>query len=608
MRKYWLKRAVGVISALAMTSMSVMGVMAGTGDIIDTGRKGTLTIHKYDLTAAQSQGVNVDQFTADGEKDDAAEAALAKYALGGIEFTYLKVADINTYTNAGNVQLLYNLNDDLATLLGVPASNLEVIGADGTKQYTSDAINEALKNALIDNTTTKNSLEDYVNARGGVAMDETSDVGVSTATGLDLGLYLVVETRVPEEVHTTTDPFFVSLPMTDATGDYWNYDVVVYPKNQTNNPTINKLVKEPTENVFKDVVTASEGDILDFRLVTKLPKITSKATYLTKYEFVDTLSKGMTYDKDNVTVSIYDAKSDAENGTGTAVATWSARDAKFSTNFDDTANKMTVSMGSDGLKDINPAYTEKYLVVSYRASIHSDSTVLLGDKGNDNDVTLEYRRTNEDKWNIIKDKARVYTYGINLKKEFSVAGGDFTKVEFKLQNRSDGYYVTATGDAGKYYVTGDVNKTTEAEGTVFKPDATGALVINGLEADEYVLTEIHTSDGYSLLKAPINIKITSTEDTITASVATVTGVTNPNEDIIVTAGRRASATVDESATNMSADNASTNARVDMKVTNTKSFTLPQTGGLGTILFTLAGACVVICGVLIITKKGKKEVK
>ena len=439
-------------------------------------------------------------------------------------------------------------------------------------------------------------------------MSETSDAGVSTATGLDLGLYLVVETRVPEEVHTTTDPFFVSLPMTDATGDYWNYDVVVYPKNQTNNPTINKLVKEPTEGVFKDVVTASEGDVLDFRLVTKLPKITSKATYLTKYEFVDTLSKGMTYDKDSVTVSIYDAKSDAENGTGTAVATWSARDAKFSANFDDTANKMTVSMGGDGLKAINPAYTEKYLVVSYQASIHSDSTVLLGDKGNDNDVTLEYRRTNEDKWNIIKDKARVYTYGINLKKEFSVAGGDPTKVEFKLQNRSDGYYVTATGDAGKYYVTGDVNKTTEAEGTVFKPDATGALVINGLEADEYVLTEIHTSDGYSLLKAPITIKITSTEDTITPSVATVTGVTNPNEDIIVTAGRRASATVDESATNMSADNASTNARVDMKVTNTKSFTLPQTGGLGTILFTLAGACVVICGVLIITKKGKKEVK
>lgn len=126
MRKNWLKRAVGVISALAMTSMSVMGVMAGTGDIIDTGRKGTLTIRKYDLTAAQSQGVNVDQFTADGEKDDAAEAALAKYALGGIEFTYLKVADINTYTNAGNVQLLYNLNTDLATLLNVTPSDLKV--------------------------------------------------------------------------------------------------------------------------------------------------------------------------------------------------------------------------------------------------------------------------------------------------------------------------------------------------------------------------------------------------------------------------------------------------------------------------------------------------
>lgn len=146
MRKNWLKRAVGVISALAMTSMSVMGVMADTSDIIDTTRTGSLTIHKYDLTAAQQAGVDVGQFTANGEKDATAEATLKPYALQGVEFTYLKVADINTYTNAGNVQVLYNLNTDLATMLGVTDSGLKVTDSEGVTQYTSDAINTGLKN------------------------------------------------------------------------------------------------------------------------------------------------------------------------------------------------------------------------------------------------------------------------------------------------------------------------------------------------------------------------------------------------------------------------------------------------------------------------------
>lgn len=608
MRKNWLKRAVGVISALAMTSMSAMGVMADATDIIDTSRTGTLTIHKYDLTAAQQANVDVSQFTANGEKNAVAEAALSKYAYQGVEFTYLKVADINTYTDAGSVQVLYNLNSDLATMLHVADSGLKVTGKADVAQYTSDAINTALSTALTNNTTTKNSLETYVKTHSGTAMSETSGTGESTAAGLPIGLYLVVETKVPEEVHTTTDPFFVSLPMTDATGERWNYDVTVYPKNQTNNPTIDKLVKEPTQNQFRDVVTASEGDVLDFRLVTKLPKITSEATYLTKYEFVDTLSKGMKYVKDSVKVSFYTDAAAAKDGSGNPVEDWDMASGMFSTNWG-TDNTMTVSMSGDGLKAINPDHTEQYLVVTYKASVNSDATIVLGDSGNDNDVRLTYSRTNETYKNTIEDKSRVYSYGINLLKVFSGGNdGTFSNVHFVLQNKTDNYYVVATGTPGNYYVTGDVNAAEETDGTVFTPNNDGNLIINGLEADEYILTETHTSDGYSLLKDPITVKITSAEDKITPSVATVTGIANPNDHVIITNNKTASATVDGSDTAMSKDGASLDARVDMKVTNTKSFTLPQTGGLGTILFTLAGACVVICGVLIITKKGKKEVK
>ena len=71
------------------------------------------------------------------------------------------------------------------------------------------------------------------------------------------------------------------------------------------------------------------------------------------------------------------------------------------------------------------------------------------------------------------------------------------------------------------------------------------------------------------------------------------------------AGDRASATVDGDATEMSSDNASTHARVDLSVTNNRSFILPQTGGLGTLLFTLAGAGAVVIGIVVMTKKSKK---
>ena len=51
---------------------------------------------------------------------------------------------------------------------------------------------------------------------------------------------------------------------------------------------------------------------------------------------------------------------------------------------------------------------------------------------------------------------------------------------------------------------------------------------------------------------------------------------------------------------------STNAEVDMKIINNKSFKLPQTGGYGTWIFTLAGCGAALGGVVLVTKKDKKK--
>ena len=64
-------------------------------------------------------------------------------------------------------------------------------------------------------------------------MPLTDTYGKTKAENLDLGLYLVVETKVPEMVTSTCNPFFISLPMTSGDGNGWIYDVTVYPKNLT---------------------------------------------------------------------------------------------------------------------------------------------------------------------------------------------------------------------------------------------------------------------------------------------------------------------------------------------------------------------------------------
>jgi len=61
----------------------------------------------------------------------------------------------------------------------------------------------------------------------------TNANGEITFSDLELGRYLVEETNAPENVSDPADPFLVDLPMLNAAGTGWNYNVHAYPKNQT---------------------------------------------------------------------------------------------------------------------------------------------------------------------------------------------------------------------------------------------------------------------------------------------------------------------------------------------------------------------------------------
>lgn len=262
------------IVALILATLMALGLMTtafaatDSAPTIDPGKKASLSIYKYDITTAGKDGAwDAESYVSTGLHDGAVTEKLSKYAIQGVEFTYLRIAEITMNNELVDGQrtvgVLYGFDSSERSNAVLSATGLT--GADahktdnGINYFTSDVLKNKLSTALAANATTvKNDLEVAVR-NGGVAMTETDATGHTSASNMEQGLYLVVETRVPEMVTSTCNPFFVSLPMTTIDGAAWNYDVTVYPKNQTGNPTLDKTVREAKNSTGKN--TGSLTDI-----------------------------------------------------------------------------------------------------------------------------------------------------------------------------------------------------------------------------------------------------------------------------------------------------------------------------------------------------------
>ena len=595
--------------ALLLAMVMALGLIstAFAAPTIDSGRKASLSLYKYDITAASEDGAwNTASYVSTGVQDDAVTDKLAKYAIQGVEFSYLRVASISTYSQRENGQykvgVLYGFADDaVLQAIGLTKADAYKRG-NGVFYFTSDKLNKALADALADNATTvKNALE--IAVRNGGAMPETDENGHSKVGGLEQGLYLVVETRVPENVTSTCNPFFVSLPMTTIDGKGWNYDVTVYPKNQTGSPDLEKTVREDKNSTGKNTgsltdiadgyahtATASVGDVVDYQIISTLPTITSKATSLTTYTFVDTLSKGICYNKNDVVIEFF---RDAE--CTDKITTWDEDSGKFVVSYDDAQNTMTIGMTETGLADINESesvytdsvkrgYSDCTMRVTYAATLTADAQ--LGDTDNPNEVVLTWKRTNTGYFDTLQDCCHVYTYGVDVLKRFSDGKGDLANVHFLLRNDTDDVYVIAEQRDGMYYVKGFTGK--KADATTFVPNDSGHIIVNGLEDDTYTLTETATDKGYVLLKDGIEIVITAAEGESaceTCGVKLLTASGSVNGDAV--------------------DLESGNAIVPLTVINNPGFDLPKTGGYGTWMFTVGG-CMLLGVAAFIVVRGRKH--
>ena len=425
---------------------------------IDPAKKASLSIYKYDITKASEDGVwDAESYVSTSLHDDAVVDKLSKYAIQGVEFTYLKVADVTMNNEVVDGQrqvgVLYGFDNSERSNAVLSAIGLTDADAHktegGVNYYTSDTLNNKLAAALASNATTlKNALEVAVK-NGGVAMTETDATGHTSASNMDQGLYLVVETRVPEMVTSTCNPFFVSLPMTTIDGAAWNYDVTVYPKNQTGNPDLSKTVREAKDSTgkhngsltditdgFEHTATASVGDVVDYQILSTLPTITSKASSLSEYTYVDTMSRGIRYNKQDVVIEFF-----KDAGCTDKITTWGEDSGKFTVVYDDTQNSMTIKMTEAGLSEINESegvyvdsvkrgYSDCAMRITYAATLTADAQ--MGDKDNPNTVTLTWKRTNTTYFDTLEDCCHVYTYGVDILKQFSDSKGNIQNVKFLL--------------------------------------------------------------------------------------------------------------------------------------------------------------------------------
>lgn len=208
----------GVLSAVMALSVCALPAAADDADTtttapststIDTGKKGSITIHKYvmvDTTQATTSN-NGEEVGTDKIPDGAT-------ATPGAVFTLYKVMtkdELIAYYNNGaeTTPKAENYLDSAGKVDTTKVKNFDDAGKNGEKCV--------------------------------VVMPATGTNGVSTISGLELGLYLAVETTTPAAVTSAIQPFLISVPMTKVdtaddnskSADSWLYDIHVYPKNST---------------------------------------------------------------------------------------------------------------------------------------------------------------------------------------------------------------------------------------------------------------------------------------------------------------------------------------------------------------------------------------
>lgn len=351
-------------------------------------------------------------------------------------------------------------------------------------------------------------------------------------------------------------------------------------------PDMKKEVYNGTE--WKQDAQYGVGDTVPYKITIEVPKNIDK---LSTFTVTDTPT-GLT---DNVSsIEVKDDTTDLTKNTHYTVA--------------DNGNGFTITFTPAEMA----AYAGEKLVITYTATVSNDAVV--GGNGNSNNAKLTYtNKINSDNTpgtttNTIEDSAVMYSFGIKVKKTTEDGTTPLQGVVFDLYREAktgetpivNAETLKKAGlDITKKWILVKSGLTTNANGIIDTSDSNNATnYTHGLANGDYYLVETKTVDGYNLLTKPVKVKldVTATTTWQKTNVYDASGNLVKHGTVTKTTFTHTSNNGDATKTELAV----------AKVVNRKGFTLPVTGGFGTLLFSGIGVLLVLAGVGVLFSLKKKS--
>lgn len=331
------------------------------------------------------------------------------------------------------------------------------------------------------------------------------------------------------------------------------------------------------------------GDTVPYKITIEVPQNIDK---LSTFTVTDTPT-GL---KDNVgSIKIKDDTTDLTKNTHYTVA--------------DNGNGFTITFTPAEMA----AYAGEKLVITYTATVSNDAVV--GGKGNSNNAKLTYTNkinTHDSpaapSTNTIEDSAVMYSFGIKVVKTAENGTTALPGVVFDLYREAktgetpivNAETLKKAGlDITKKWILVKSGLTTNANGIIDTSDSNNATnYTHGLANGDYYLVETKTVDGYNLLTKPVKVKldVTATTTWQKTNVYDASGNLVKHGTVTKTTFTHTSNNGDATKTELAV----------AKVVNRKGFTLPVTGGFGTLLFSGIGVLLVLAGVGVLFSLKKKS--
>lgn len=384
-------------------------------------------------------------------------------------------------------------------------------------------------------------------------------------------------------------------------------------------PTLDKVVGKkgadgvadytPEANMDEKHNTANVGDSVPFKLEINFPNLAEYTSY--KFEVTDTLSAGLTFDK-NVTMKILDGVTTGEGEDAVTTDMELVKDTDF-TVVESTENPGEITISFDTILqkyDANKDLVNKTIVIEYSATLNENAKG--NQEANTNTAKLTYSndpRTTNSYGTTPDVTTETYTYNVTINKvdykNKDAAWGNSQEQPVGSHIKTEGALSDVTFTLHRVTSAEDATEeTSEKIGNTYTTNANGQIELPGLANGKYYLIETEAHAGYNKVLGKIYFTISAKYD----ADKKVVEVNNAElkADAPSDAKNEASIGIIPESYDTNPDVKFTNANeLYLLITNSTGAQLPSTGGVGTVIFTVVGILVMAAVVVIAVKSNKK---